>query len=78
MYVEDSNQVFCFKCAVVRNRTESGIILHDGFRSFSWDFQPSKKKSSFEKEIQELFPFVTSPSKMIFLGNSLASAALEH
>ena len=69
MYVEDPNQVFHFKCAVVRDRTETGEILHDGYRAFSWSFSPSQSKPTFDEKIQEMFPFIDSPANIIFIGN---------
>jgi len=68
MFVEDPNEVFYFRCAVVRERSESGRILHDGFNTFSWCFSPNQTKPTFDEQIQEMFPFIDSPTNMIFIG----------
>ena len=71
MYVEDPNEIFFFKCAVIRERTETGGILHDGYKTFSWGFSPSQTKATFDEKVKEIFPFVDSPTNMIFIGTLL-------
>jgi hypothetical protein len=68
MYVDEPDEIFNFKCTVVRERTQSGGILHDGFRTFYWGFSQSQTKPTFDKKLQEMFPFIDSPTFIIFIG----------
>ena len=53
-----------FKCAVKRGRSSSGIILHDGFKTFTCN----KKYCDILENLKKVFSTWYSSSKIIIIG----------
>ena len=53
---------FYFKCAVIRERTASGALIHDGFLPFNCNI------NDIVKRIKQIYPNIDSQTKLFTIG----------